>query len=116
MLRLLSDEDFHGGIVRGLVHKQVDFDVVRVQDVGLREQPDDVILQWAARDHRVLLTHDRNTIPALVKQMLAANEAVAGVMIVSQQVKIGVAVEDILIAAHCGNPDEWPDRTLYLPL
>ena len=35
MLRLLADENFHGDIVRGLLLRQPDLDLVRVQDVGL---------------------------------------------------------------------------------
>lgn len=84
MLHLLSEVDFHGAIVRGLLRRQADLDLVRVQDVGLREQADEVILDYAVRENRVLMTHDRNTIPAKIKQRLAAGETVSGVMIVSQ--------------------------------
>lgn len=38
-------------------------DVVRVQDVGLIETPDPTILAWAAAEGRILLTHDRDTVP-----------------------------------------------------
>ena len=38
MLRLLSDENFNGDIVRGLGLRQPDLDLLRVQDVGLREK------------------------------------------------------------------------------
>ena len=40
MLRLLSDENFNGDIVRGLMLRQPKSDLSRVQDVGL-EQADD---------------------------------------------------------------------------
>lgn len=35
MLRLLSDENFNGEIVRGLFRANPTIDLVRVQDVGL---------------------------------------------------------------------------------
>ena len=35
MLRLLADENFNGDIVRALLLRQPDLDIVRVQDVGL---------------------------------------------------------------------------------
>lgn len=35
MLRLLADENFNGDIVRGLLLREPDLDIVRVQDVGL---------------------------------------------------------------------------------
>ena len=40
MLRLLSDENFNGDIVRGLFLRQPNLDLLRVQDVGLREADD----------------------------------------------------------------------------
>lgn len=35
MLRLLADENFNNNIVRGLLRRKPDLDIVRVQDVGL---------------------------------------------------------------------------------
>ena len=35
MLRLLADENFNGDIVRALLLRQPELDIVRVQDVGL---------------------------------------------------------------------------------
>lgn len=35
MIRLLSDEDFNGRIVHGLLLRKSDLDLLRVQDVGL---------------------------------------------------------------------------------
>jgi predicted nuclease of predicted toxin-antitoxin system len=59
MLRLLSDENFNGDIVRGLFLRQPNLDLLRVQDVGLREVDDPAILDWAASNERILLTHDQ---------------------------------------------------------
>lgn len=53
MLRLLSDENFNGDVVRGLFLRQPDLDLLRVQDVGLREVDDPAILDWAASHRRI---------------------------------------------------------------
>jgi predicted nuclease of predicted toxin-antitoxin system len=58
MLRLLADENFNGSIIRGLLRRQPEMDVVRVQDVGLSGADDRLVLAWAANEGRVLLTHD----------------------------------------------------------
>lgn len=58
MLRLLADEDFNNQIVRGILRRRPEIDIVRVQDVGLSETDDRVILEWAAQQGRILLTHD----------------------------------------------------------
>ena len=64
MLRLLADENFNGSIVRGLLRRQPDVDVVRVQDVmGLSGADDRTVLAWAATEGRVLLAHDQHTVP-----------------------------------------------------
>ncbi|MBM4093944.1 MAG: hypothetical protein FJ276_31735, partial [Planctomycetes bacterium] len=64
MLRLLADENFNGDIVRGLLLRQPDIDIVRVQDVELAGAGDPDILAWAAENDRVVLTHDRATMPS----------------------------------------------------
>jgi len=43
MLQFLSDENFDGDIVRGLVRREPNLDLLRVQDVGLREVDDPII-------------------------------------------------------------------------
>jgi predicted nuclease of predicted toxin-antitoxin system len=63
MLRLLADENFNGDIVRALLLRQPDLDIVRVQDVGLAGLDDPDILDWAAANDRIILTHDRATLP-----------------------------------------------------
>src|SRR5436190_7461245 len=61
VLKLGSDENFTGDIMRGLYRRRADLDVVRVQDVGLDATPDPDILAWAAVEGRILLTHDRDS-------------------------------------------------------
>jgi hypothetical protein len=50
MLLLLADENFNNDIVRGLLRKKPELDIVRVQDVGLRGAEDPVVLEWAANE------------------------------------------------------------------
>ena len=62
MLRLAADENFNSDIVRGLLRRKPGLDIVRIQDVGLSGADDPTVLEWAAREGRVLLTHDVTTI------------------------------------------------------
>ena len=55
MLRLLADENFNGDIVRALLLRQPDLNIVRVQDVGLAGAVDPDILAWAATNDRIAL-------------------------------------------------------------
>lgn len=73
MLRLVADENFNGDIVRGLLRRKPDLDIVRVQDVGLSGADDPAILEWATREQRVLLTHDVSTITRYAYERIQAS-------------------------------------------
>ncbi len=61
MIRLAVDEDFNNDILRGLLRRKPELDIVRTQDAGLSGTDDSAVLEWAAREARILLTHDVTT-------------------------------------------------------
>ena len=77
MIAWLADEDFHGHIVRALLLRQPDIDLLRVQDVELMGADDADILSWCADDDRILLTHDRATVPEQAYARVEANQPMA---------------------------------------
>ena len=83
MLSLLSNETFNGDIVRGLLLRYPNLDLLRVQDVGLREVDDPAILDWAADNERILLTHDRVTMPDFAYERLVRGEQMTGLFVVN---------------------------------
>ena len=115
-LKYLADENFDNRIVRGLLMRKADLDVVRVQDVGLRGATDAENLAFAAREGRVLLTHDVSTIPRHVDARLRQGHRVPGVFEAPQDVPIGGLIADLLLLAECSFESEWEGRILYLPL
>ena len=50
MLQLATDENFNGDIVRGLLFRLPDLNLVRVQDIGLEGAIDPMVLAEAARN------------------------------------------------------------------
>jgi len=116
MLRLAADENFNNDIVRGLRRQRPDLDIARVQDAGLSGANDPTILEWAAQEGRMLLTHDVATITKYAYERIQANKSMPGILEVSRRVPIGVAIEDILLIIECSFQDEWHGQILYLPL
>jgi hypothetical protein len=58
-------------------------------------------LEWAAREGRVLLTHDANTITAFAYDRIAHGLPMPGVFEVSLRIPISIAIEEILLLAAC---------------
>ena len=116
MLRLLADENFNGDIVRALLLRQPDLDIVRVHDVGLAGVNDADILAWAAANDRIVLTHDRATLPDYAYERLAAGEKMPGVFILNDRFQIGEATQEILLIIAVSEQPEWSDRVVFLPL
>ena len=116
MLRLATDEDFNNRILRGLLRRKPDLDIVRVQDAGLIGRSDAEVLKWAAQENRVLITHDVTTMKQAVDERLAAGLPMPGVFEISQQVPIAQAIEDILLLAECSREGEWEGQIIFLPL
>ena len=99
MLRLAADENFNNDIVRGLWRRKPELDIVRIQDAGLSGADDPTVLEWAAREGRVLLTHDVTTMTRYAYERVRAGQPMPGVFEVSRAVPIGLAIEDILLLA-----------------
>lgn len=116
MIRLASDEDFHEDIVRGLSRRAPVLEIVTVRSAGLRGADDPAILAWAASQGRVLLTHDRQTMSRFAYDRVERGQAMPEVFIVDNQMPIGQAIEEILLAAECGTEDEWKNLVTFFPL
>ncbi len=116
MLRLLSDENFNGDIIRGLLFRQPDIELVRWLDVGAEGADDPVVLAWAAENGRIVLTHDRATFPGHAYERVEVGDPMPGVFVISDRMPIGRAIAELLIVCNCSEQTEWINRVLYLPL
>jgi hypothetical protein len=112
----LSDENFNGDIVRGLLIRDPDLDVVRVQDVGLAEADDPTVLAWAATNDRIVLTHDRATMPDFAYARVAAGEAMPGLFVLNDRFPVGQAIDELLLLNEGSEQVEWAGLVVYLPL
>ena len=116
MIAFLVDPNFNEDIVDGLTRRDATLEFTYVRDVGLEAAADPTILEWAATHGLVLLTHDRKTIPPFAHARVAAGLSMPGVFLVRNDMPIGQAIDQLLIAAHCLSPDECKDQVLYFPM
>lgn len=116
MQRLAADENFNSDIVRGLLRRRPDLDIVRVQDAGLAGADDAAVLAWAADEGRVLLTHDAATLTKYAYDRVRSELPMPGVFEASTDVPVGLAIDDLLLIAECSHTGEWEGQVRYLPL
>ena len=115
MLSLATDEDFNNRILRGLLRRNPDLDIVRMQDAGLIGSSDAEVLEWAARENRVLITHDVTTMKQAVDERLAAGLPMPGVFVIHQQFPIAQAIEERVLLVECSVEGEREGQIIFLP-
>ena len=116
MLQLAADENFNNNIVRGVLRQKLAADIIRVQDVGLSGADDPTILEWAAQENRVLLTHDVSTITKFAYERIEVGQAMPGIFEISRIAPIGPVIEDVVLLIECSLEGEWEGQIIYLPL
>ena len=88
-MRWLADQNLDNAIVRGLLRRNVAFDIVHARDVGLSRASDADLLAWAAQEDRILLTHDVSTVPPAAYERVKAAKPMPGVFAIPEQAAIG---------------------------
>jgi hypothetical protein len=116
MLRLLADENFNGNSIRGLARRKPEIDIVRVQDVGLSGADDHAVLAWAAREGRVLFTHDQATVPQYAYERIASGLPMPGVFVGDTNLPVQQAINDMLLLVEYSEEHEWEGQVRSLPL
>lgn len=116
MLRLFIDQDFDHDILRGLVRRVPDLDVVTAHQAGLSVASDPELLAWAAEAGRIIVTHDRKTMPGHAADRIATGERMPGVIIVPRRLPISQVIDELEVIVMCSYENEWENIIRYLPL
>lgn len=114
-IRFQADNDLKFGIVKAVRRREATVDFVSAQEAGLDGVPDAMLLDRAAAEGRVLVSHDRRTMIDHFRDHLAAGKSSPGLLIVSQGSAIGDVVEALLYVWALSDPEELRDQVYYLP-
>jgi predicted nuclease of predicted toxin-antitoxin system len=116
MLPILIDENFDHRIIRGLRLRLSQLDYLVVQQIGMSSFDDPALLDWAAKEDRVIVTHDVNTVTKYANEPLKRGLPMPGVVIVPEQLEIGRAIADLEIFIECSSAADMKNQIQYLPL
>lgn len=113
---MAADQNFDEPTLRAFLERMPGLDLVRVREVGLARAADPHVLEWAAAEGRVLLTHDRDTMPGHAYERVRAGLPMPGVVEVPSDPAIGPTVDDLEVLVACSLKGELEGQVVYLPL
>jgi hypothetical protein len=87
-----------------------------VQDTPLAEAQDEGVLEWAARELRLVLTHDVNTMTAAAWARVRTGLPMPGLIEVSSEMAVGQAIDEIRLIVIASLPGELEGQVLFVPL
>ena len=114
--RFLADEDVNIDIIQGLRAHEPSLDILDVKTAGLRAFPDSALLEIAVQQDRILVTHDRRTMPRHFRERVEAGKPNPGVFILPQHPGVvGAVIDSLLLVWTASHAEEWRNRIVYLP-
>lgn len=115
MLKFAADENFNNRILRALRRFAPELDIVRIQDTIAFGKDDPTVLDWAAQEDRLLLTHDVQTMPDFAYARTASGLAMPGVIEVNDRATLVNIIEDIVLLAQASSTSEWDGQVIFVP-
>jgi hypothetical protein len=114
-IRYQADADLNQSIVTGVLRREPSIDFQTAFVAGLEGVKDSEVLEMAAQQGRILVSHDRKTMPSEFAQFITKKQS-TGVIIVSRKLPLEVIIEELLLIWAVSSAEEWLNRIAKLPL
>ena len=113
-IRFQADADLKQSIVTGVIRRQPNLDIQSANEAGLEGVKDPEVLAVAARDSRVLVTHDRKTMPTEFGKFITTQTS-AGVLVISQNLPTREAIDALILIWEASTAEEWISQIMTFP-
>jgi hypothetical protein len=114
MLRLLTDENLNQRIVRGLRRRLPEMDCLILQPAGLVGFSDEWLLELAAVEGRVVVTHDVNTMVGYAIARVSQSLPMSGLIVIPATLEIGRAIKELEVITACATESDLKDRIYWV--
>lgn len=114
-VKFQADADLNEDIVTGVFRRVPEIDFQTATEAGLEGLKDENVLAVASREKRILVTHDRRTMPGHFAAFMEENEC-WGVVIVSKKLEISIAIEEIILIWAASQAEEYLNSIRQLPV
>jgi Domain of unknown function (DUF5615) len=114
-VRFQADADLNEDIVSGVQRRAPEIDFQSADEAELANLPDPDVLTLAAREGRILVTHDRRTMPTHFGHFIESHKS-PGLIVISQKTEILSAIEDLILLWMASEAEEYVNSILTIPL
>ncbi len=113
-IRFQADNDLHEDILRSAKRfRPIDFQ--RAPEMGLHTGTNDAeVLRLCAGQNRILVTHDRHTMPVHFAEFIKQRDS-PGIFIVSRKLSIGRAAEWLALYWEASEAEECRNQIIDIP-
>jgi hypothetical protein len=115
LIRFQADADLHHRIVVAVRRREPAIDFASAADSKLEGVSDPDVLDIAASQGRILITHDRRTMPDHFRNRLEQGKSSPGIFLVSQSAALGPVVDALLMVWAASDSAEWQNQVRHLP-
>ena len=81
-----------------------------------RGTPDPQLLCWIEEHGYLLVTNNRTSMPGHLRDHLATNRHIPGILVAPFPLDIGALIEELILVWGASQPGEYQDQIVYLPL
>jgi len=113
-IRFQADADLHAPIIKGLKRRERLIDFATAHQSGLAGLHDQEVLELAAANHRMLVSHDVSTMPGEFLAFIQ-KQASPGVILISQELSYRDAIEGLLRVWSTTEAEDWTNVLSFLP-
>lgn len=110
-----ADADLNHIIVRATLRLEPSIDFRTAAAAGLAGVEDEDVLARMADGGRILVTHDRRTMPHHFARFIASQPS-PGVIVVPQKLRAAQAAEELVLIWSATEAAAWVNRIVALPL
>ena len=110
-----ADADLNNIILLAAIRRQPSVDFQSALAADLTGVNDLEVLARAAKDGRVLVTHDQKTMPRHFAEFITRQTS-PGMIIVPQSLSVTAAADDLILIWTITEAEEWVNRICFLPI
>ena len=116
-IRFQADNDLKRIIVDAALRREPRIDFQTAQSARLDDLDDEAVLGLAASQSRILVTHDKRTMPAALASFVASGGTSPGVLLViPQNAPVRDVVETLILIWVDDRSNDWRNLLAKIPL